>query len=347
MVLGICQSFSSRRSKANVQKFYANQAFIEECHKEDEDLLNRDHDEHMDETNANKRRSKNWDQWLARITLLVNVIMIMAKIFAAYSSHSMSVISSVVDSAMDITAGGIIWITVSTIERTNHYEYPRGRNRLEPLAIVVVSVIMCVANIIVIVQAAMAAINGTLNPIVDIATLSILCTGTLLKSILFIFCYRHNTPSSRMLALDQRNDVLTNITALAGAYIGHRFWVYADSVGAFVVCSWIVFTWLRTAKEQVPLLIGKAASREFVNRITKIAIGHDERIKCLDTIMVYHLGEKFLVELHVVLDPEMTLQEAHDISEPLQIKLERLPYVEHAFVHCDWKLDGDEHLKKN
>lgn len=44
------------------------------------------------------------------------------------------------------------------------------------------------------------------------------------------------------------------------------------------------------------------------------------------------------------MDPEMKLRQTHDTSETLQIKLERLPYVERAFVHCDYQLDGDEHI---
>lgn len=39
-----------------------------------------------------------------------------------------------------------------------------------------------------------------------------------------------------------------------------------------------------------------------------------------------------------------THREAHDISEPLQYKLERLPFVERAFVHCDWEVGDDFEL---
>jgi divalent metal cation (Fe/Co/Zn/Cd) transporter len=101
-----------------------------------------------------------------------------------------------------------------------------------------------------------------------------------------------------------------------------------------------------TAKEQVPLLIGKAASGEFMNRIAKIAISHDERILALDTIYVYHLGANYLVELHVLMPADLSLRDSHDVSEGLQKKIERLSYVERAFVHCDYEADGDEHLKK-
>lgn len=63
-------------------------------------------------------------------------------------------------------------------------------------------------------------------------------------------------------------------------------------------------------------------------------------------VYAYHLGSNFLVEIHVLMDGSLSLFETHDISETLQTKIERLPYVERAFVHCDYKLDGDEHLKK-
>ena len=64
--------------------------------------------------------------------------------------------------------------------------------------------------------------------------------------------------------------------------------------------TFIIVGWTRTALEEVPLLVGKAARPEFINRISKIAVNHDEHIKNLDTVIVYHLGANFIVELHVV-----------------------------------------------
>ena len=52
---------------------------------------------------------------------------------------------------------------------------------------------------------------------------------------LYILCRKHGTISSKLLAQDQGNDVITNLTALAGAYIGHKFWIYSDPIGAFLV----------------------------------------------------------------------------------------------------------------
>jgi len=205
---------------------------------------------------------------------------------------------------------------------------------------------MVFANIMVIYESTMGIVENTVNPKVDIETIVILVSATVSKTILYILCRRQNTSSSQLLAQDQLNDIFTCLVALAGAYVGHRYWVYADPIGAYLVSSFIIFNWIRTAKEQVPYLIGRAATPEFINRISKIAISHHEKIQALDVVYVYHHGCNFLVEIHVLMDSDLTLKEAHDVSEGLQKKVEKLPYVERCFVHCDYELDGDEHLRK-
>lgn len=77
-----------------------------------------------------------------------------------------------------------------------------------------------------------------------------------------------------------------------------------------------------------------------LSRIIRIAVNHDERIKCLDHLMVYQCGEKALVELHVVLDEQLPLRVTHDITELLQQKINALDFVERVFVHVDYCCDG-------
>uniref|UniRef100_A0A1I8AW06 ZT_dimer domain-containing protein n=1 Tax=Steinernema glaseri TaxID=37863 RepID=A0A1I8AW06_9BILA len=334
------------RSRNNhaIKEFYSYQKYIEERRREDEELLRTDHAIHMEETTAKEERNQKIDAYLAKITITINVVMIIAKATAAYFSHSISVVSTVVDSVMDVTSGVVIWGAVRAIDKTNSYDYPVGRSRLEPLAVLVVAIVMVIANLIVIGESALSIVNHTLDPFVDLKTLIILSVGAFLKMVLFVICKKHNTVSSNVLAQDQRNDVATNLVALAGAYIGHRFWVYADSIGAFLVCGFIVISWVLTASEQIPLLVGKSASPEFISRITNIAVNHDARVKALDTVYVYHMGANYLVELHVLMDEDLSLRDAHDVSEELQVKIERMPYVDRAFVHVDYKMDGDEHL---
>ena len=43
--------------------------------------------------------------------------------------------------------------------------------------------------------------------------------------------------------------------------------------------------------------------------------------------------------MDIVLPEEMSLKQSHDIGESLQLKIERLPEVERAFVHLDYETE--------
>jgi divalent metal cation (Fe/Co/Zn/Cd) transporter len=57
----------------------------------------------------------------------------------------------------------------------------------------------------------------------------------------------------------------------------------------------------------------------------------------IDTVRAFRLAEGFIVEVDIVLPREMPLQQAHDIGESLQFRIEELDSVERAFVHLDYE----------
>jgi divalent metal cation (Fe/Co/Zn/Cd) transporter len=75
------------------------------------------------------------------------------KIIASILSNSLSIISSVIDSAVDLVSSIILFWTARAIRNRNQYRYPAGRARLEPVAIIILSVIMCSASVQVLSEA--------------------------------------------------------------------------------------------------------------------------------------------------------------------------------------------------
>lgn len=74
---------------------------------------------------------------------------------------------------------------------------------------------------------------------------------------------------------------------------------------------------------------------------------HDESITHIDTVRAYHSGPRLIVEVDVVMPPEISLQKSHDVAEELQSKLESLPGVERAYVHVDYETSHKpEHFLK-
>lgn len=54
-------------------------------------------------------------------------ILLAAKLTAAVLSGSMSIISSLVDSVVDIASGLVVWVTTKAIRNANRYKYPNGK----------------------------------------------------------------------------------------------------------------------------------------------------------------------------------------------------------------------------
>ncbi|KRX87494.1 Metal tolerance protein 7 [Trichinella pseudospiralis] len=240
---------------------------------------------------------------LAQATLLLNVSLLVLKGIAVYESGSYAVLSNVVDSAVDVTSGLIIWWVSEAIRTRDLHIYPRGRTRLEPLALFLIAFIMGLA------------------------------------------CLQANA-NLQILAKDHFNDCISNFFGILFAILGQHLWNYLDPLGAILISAHLLCTWIRTASEQVSIISGKTASPFIVSRLIKVCLDHEPSLRHIETVLAYHYGLKYLVEVHVVLDEQLCLKEAHDISESLQRKMENLPYVERAFVHVDYNLDhkpDDEH----
>jgi divalent metal cation (Fe/Co/Zn/Cd) transporter len=111
-----------------------------------------------------------------------------------------------------------------------------GRTRLEPIIIIILSIVMCAASFQVIFEGVRSIIEDVgyfrnvsgyayEKPPVDInpAAISIMCITIVIKIILSVLCYRISTPTMSALAADHRNDVVATVVALIFGIIGKIF----------------------------------------------------------------------------------------------------------------------------
>ncbi|RBQ88622.1 hypothetical protein VDGD_01593 [Verticillium dahliae] len=124
------------------------------------------------------------------------------------------------------------------------------------------------------------------------------------------------------------------------AIVGNRFVWYLDPLGAILIALLILFSWVSNAFEQVWLLVGKSAPRAFLSKLVYMSMNHDERIVKVDTVSAhpnskasgqiltykqcraYHAGQRYYVEIDVVMDEDTPLRISHDVAQELQRKVE-------------------------
>ena len=86
---------------------------------------------------------------LLQINVIANILLLGAKIVAAVKSDSLSLIASLVDSALDLLCTLIVWTTSRIVAwklQGLKARFPVGRRRLEPIGILVFSIVSALAS---------------------------------------------------------------------------------------------------------------------------------------------------------------------------------------------------------
>ncbi|VFQ62901.1 unnamed protein product [Cuscuta campestris] len=260
-----------------------------------------------------------------RISNIANMILFAAKVYASVRSGSLAIVASTLDSLLDLLSGFILWFTAFSMKRQNPYKYPIGKKRMQPLEH-----------------------NLKLTKDQEFWVVGIMVFVTLVKLVLVLYCRSFTNEIVKAYAQDHFFDVITNIISLFAVLLANYVRSWMDPVGAIILALYTIRTWSLMVLENVNSLVGKSAPPEYLQKVTYLCWNHHKSIRHIDTVRAYTFGSSYFVEVDIVLPANMTLEEAHDIGESLQEKLEQLPDIERAFVHLDYEFSHKpEHAHAN
>lgn len=277
-----------------------------------------------------------------KISNYANVVLLLLKIYATVESGSLAIAASTLDSLLDLMAGGILWLTHLSMKSINIYKYPIGKVRVQPVGIIIFAAIMATLGFQVLVQAVEQLVED--NPSEKMThdqlvwLYSIMITATVVKLALWFYCKSSRNEIVRAYAKDHYFDVVTNVVGLVAAILGDMFYWWIDPAGAIVLALYTISNWSGTVLENAVSLVGQSARPEMLQKLTYLALRHPQ-VKRIDTVRAYTFGVLYFVEVDIELPEDLPLKEAHTIGETLQIKLEKLPEVERAFVHLDFECE--------
>ncbi|KAI0889814.1 uncharacterized protein GGS22DRAFT_4276 [Annulohypoxylon maeteangense] len=272
------------------------------------------------------------------VNFTANVILLAGKIAVVISVSSMSVLASLVDAVLDFLSTVIVWTTTWLISRQDQYKYPVGRRRLEPLGVLVFSVIMITSFV----QVALQSLQRLASPDhelieVGVPALSIMFGTVLIKGLCWLWCRMVKNSSVQALAEDAMTDVIFNMGSILFPIVGFyaKIW-WLDALGGLVLSLVVIFNWSRTSAQHIKNLSGCSATADQRNILLYLAMRFAGTIKQIQGLQAYHAGDKLNVEVDIILDASTTLRDSHDLCESLGYVLESVPIVDRAFVHADY-----------
>lgn len=272
------------------------------------------------------------------VNLAANAILLAGKIAVIALTSSLSVLASLVDAALDFLSTAIVWTTTKLISRQDQYTYPVGRRRLEPLGVLVFSVIMITSFFQVFLEC-FNRLTSSDHSIIQLGLPSILIMAStvLIKLGCWFWCRLIKNSSVQALAQDAMTDVVFNIFSIIFPLVGYyaSLW-WLDPLGGLLLSLYVIINWSRTSSTHIKNLTGAAAPAADRNILLYLTMRFAKTIKSIQGLQAYHAGDKLNVEVDVVLDEGMTLRDSHDLGESLQYVLESVPNVDRAFVHLDY-----------
>ena len=272
--------------------------------------------------------------------LAANVALTVAKFLAGILGHSQALIADAVESLADIFSSIIVWRGLVVAETPPDEDHPYGHGKAEPLSAAIVSVMLLLAAVWI----AFNALHELNAPRIAPSpwTLVILIIVIGVKETLFRFVLRESeTVSSSAVETDawhHRSDAITSSAAFIGisiSLIGGKGYEAADNwaaVAAAAVIAWNGWRLLRPAFNE---LMDRSPDRELIEKIRSVAEtipGVDGVEKCF----VRKMGYQFFVDMHLEVDPQMTVENSHRLGHEVKNKVRaEVPSVRDVLIHIE------------
>jgi cation diffusion facilitator family transporter len=272
--------------------------------------------------------------------LAVNTLLAGSKLVAGIFGHSHALIADAVESLADIFSSLIVWRGLVVAAEPADEDHPYGHGKAEPLATAVVSVILLFAAAWI----AATAIGEIRHPHESPApfTLGVLAVVVLIKETLFRYVLRESVSVESLAvkadAWHHRSDAITSLAAAIGisiALIGGKGYEAADDIAAVAAAGVIAFNGWHLLRPALHELMDRSPSKDVVERIRRTAEavpGVDAVEKC----MARKMGHQYYVDMHVEVDPEMTVKQSHLIAHEVKDKVRnQIERVHDVLVHIE------------
>lgn len=258
---------------------------------------------------------------------------------AAYlATGSKLALAQAADSLSDALTGlGLVWaLRVSRKPPDERHVY--GHEGAQPIAALVVAMLVGALALQVLIDAATALVQGT-TAVLGWSVALVIATKVAIKLVFVKLASRREllqaNATLRAFRVDARSDVVVGVASLAG-FVGARVAGIPslDAWLALPVAVWIGISGLGLARESIDLLMGTAPPREWQDELVA-AVAKMPGVRAVGGIKVRSFGDGNHVWIEIRVDPELTIAAAHDIGEAVERSVRARDGVSDAVVHVD------------
>lgn len=278
------------------------------------------------------------------IGFFASIGLALTKLAAGIWGQSSALIADAVESIADTVGSVLVWQALRVASQPPDQKHPYGYGKAEALASLGVGVLLVAAAVFIVVK----SVHEILVPHEAPAawTLLVLVGVVIIKEVLFRFVMQgadqFDSDAARADAWHHRSDAITSIAALIGVSVaiwGPRWFgipglVFADEVAAILASGVILMSaWMLIRPALDELL--DAVAHEMVERVRAVASGVDG-VREVEKVFVRKSGSGYHVDMHLHVDPEVSVRVAHALSGKVKAILKtEIPRLRGILIHVE------------
>ncbi len=271
------------------------------------------------------------------MAIVGNSILFVGKIIVGYLFNSIAIISDALNSFTDIIASSIVHVSLLVSYRGADKDHQFGHTRAQPIAGLIVAIFTGIVGFQVIVAGAKRIMEGGEIEKGLIPILLVFFVAAV-KIILYIYtcrvCKRTGSTALQASSVDHRNDLLIEAAVLFGIVASNIGYSIFDPLVAIIIGIYIIKSGYSVGRDNIRFLMGDAPSEDLFLKIEKEAKSVTGVIG-LNDVRAHYVGTEVQVEIHIYVDKDKNVRQAHDIGKKVQSKIELMDDISRAFVHID------------
>jgi cation diffusion facilitator family transporter len=272
--------------------------------------------------------------------MIVSGVLACVKIAAGLWGHSTAVVADGLESAADVFASGFVLLGLTLASIPADENHPYGHGRVEILTGLLIGLVLTAGGAVISYSSLMSV--GQAHAAVAHFVIYPLIASAAAKSILALVKFRYGRKlQSAALVADAWNDTMDGvsaITALTAVWLTlsdpARF-RDADHWGGFLVGLIVILTGLRVSRDTALQLMDTMPDDRMMRQIREAASGVSG-VRGVEKCFARKTGMRYHVDLHLEVDPDMTVRQSHGIAHDVQQRiLESLDWVAGVLVHVE------------
>ncbi len=259
------------------------------------------------------------------VALVVNTLLGLLKIISGVLTSSMSLIADGFDSLMDLFMGIFAFLGATIAQKPADEDHLYGHEKIEITYLLLIIGIIFITGIGIFLQ----ALDRFLNRIelkFSVLGLIVVIFSILGKFSISIYVYRTATEidsaSLKATALNYSTDMLSSVLvliAVIGAYLNIGI---IDSFVAVIIALLITYGAIKMLNESLNILLDRAPDEKKLKQIYDLTTSI-KGVKEAHKLRARMIGNKIVGDIHVLVDPRLSVQEGHEISENVNSILQR------------------------